>query len=148
ARNEQPALPALLHGIVQLQAPPVVPARSLTAQASTESLPTCGRQLSQNRRDLPLRVVEPDRLVGRDRQHIGLLAPLQPRAQSAIVAIHTITGYEGQRQARIERAREHLPRQFRFGRKGALIGNAGSTTALAILRPFFWQIQLAIQQRL
>src|SRR4029078_8745997 len=48
ASEHQPALPAFLHWIAQLHAPPVIAALSLTACTSAESLPACTRQFSQN----------------------------------------------------------------------------------------------------
>src|SRR6266540_2350870 len=148
APHEQSALPALLRRIAQFYAPPVIPTRSFTACASADPFPPRRRQLSQKRLDLPLLVVERDRLVGRDRQHIGLLVPLQPPAQHPIVAVDTIARDPGQHYASTQRALQHLPRQRRFGRKGPLVGNTGSSTALAILGPFLWQIELAINQGL
>src|SRR6185369_16462781 len=110
-------------------------------------LPTHSRQLGQNRLDLALFVSDPDALFARDCQHIGLLAPLQPASQLAIVAVDTITTQKGQLHTSRERALQHLPSQSRFGRKRALVGNTRSTTALAIVGPFFWHIQLAIEKR-
>src|SRR6266536_1537627 len=146
AAKEQPALPALLRRIAQLHAQPIVDAWSFTARASAESRPALSRQIGQNRLDLALLVVQPDRLFARDRQDIRLLALLQPPTQRAIIAIHTIARQEGQHHACVERALQHLARQGWFGRKRLLVRDTGSTTALAIVGPFFWQIELAIEQ--
>src|SRR5262249_34475347 len=58
----------------------------------------------------------------------------------------TIARHPGQHYARLERALQHLLRQSPFGSKSTVVGNARAATAVAILSPFFWQIELAIEQ--
>ena len=65
--------------------PDIVGAWPLTAQAGAEPLPVGARQLSQNRCNLLLLVVNPNPLLARGCQDIRLLAPLQPVTQLAIV---------------------------------------------------------------
>src|SRR6266508_1818727 len=114
--------------------------------ACADHLPALTRQFRQYRLDLALLLSKPDPLFARDRQDIGLLAFLQEAAQGAIITVDTITVDPSQHHASLERTRQHLAGQHRFGGKDTLIWDTGSPTALAIIDPFFGQIQLAIDQ--
>src|SRR5215208_6698348 len=147
AAYEQPAFPARLGWVTQLQPQPVVGAWAFTTCACAQTLPAYTRQSTQNGFDLLLLLIYPHPFLSRDRQDIGLRTLFQPATQYAIVAIDTIPTHKRQHHTTLEGTREHLLCQRRFGGKGALVRDTGATTALAIVDPFFWQIQLAIKQR-
>src|SRR5262245_5573488 len=104
APKQQPAPPASLGWRVQEQLLPLVHARSFRARTGAQAHPVLLWQFRQHLGDRALLHADPDILVARASQYIGLLVLFQPASQVVIVTIDAIASDVGQLQTSLSGA--------------------------------------------
>jgi hypothetical protein len=147
AGHQQPALPGMACGAeVELDERPVVAAVALGAwpgghtarlawEPGGQRVGAVGSPASQ------------DAVVARARQHVADRTGLQLGTQRGVGAVDLVAGHPAGLHPGVQCPGEDSGGQRRLGRKGNLVGDAGGTAAVGVLRPASWQVQLTVDQR-